>query len=244
MFQPYITWRYKVQHLETSASCYGWDSEFYLRALNLRVFVTLVFQFMRRFQVLHLLKKLITFSSTLICWYYTYSSIPRSIKLAYIFSVGFWAFANSLDVVYKTGIDPLLLMKHKNGFQVSAAYDLAITVSILTITASFLSIYFKSDYRVVVGLYILFGIYAVFPYRFSYKERYTIMNALYKSIFITRVDLSQVLLCDILTSYSRVVCQMTLETVFLVFPEQRVQYYGIRGQLSSHIDIAVPVLVA
>lgn len=203
-----------------------------------------VFSLMRALQILQFLKKSILFICTLLCWYYTYSLIPRSIKLAYLFSIGLWAFANNLDVLYKTGIDPLMLMKHVAGFQVSNTYDMAATVSIFTMSASLLWIYFMGDFRVVLGLYLMLGLYAVLPFRFSSKERWSVIGALYHSIVITRVDLSQVLLCDILTSYSRVVCQMTLETVFLVFPDQRVHYDGLRGQLNSHMDIIVPLIVA
>jgi hypothetical protein len=140
------------------------------------------------------------------------------------------------------GIDPLSMIKHLPGYQVSNNYGIAIFMSLICCIASWFTGLLTDAYAPWALVLVL--LFWMNPFKFYLVERRSIVGALYRSLIITEVDLSEVILCDILTSYSRIMCQMTLETIWFAFPTSKYSYHAHRGTLSTKMDIIVPLLIA
>ncbi|KAJ3303057.1 protein-ER retention protein [Kappamyces sp. JEL0829] len=81
------------------------------------------------------------------------------------------------------------------------------------------------------------------PWRLFLQERMTAIDTLVAS-FTTTIGLAEVVLCDLLTSYSRIIMLTVLESVWMIRPSFKSTFEENRGNLNSIANLLVPALVA
>ncbi|KAI8898997.1 EXS family-domain-containing protein [Globomyces pollinis-pini] len=191
-----------------------------------------------------LLSRLIAFTITFFVWYYTLPWLPNSIQLLFLFTFGGWCWAANLDVLFHTGIDPLPMLNHVAGFKVSGIYGIVGVFSASCCIASWAFGIFQ-NHLIPVILYFIVIMFMMQPWNMFYRlERFTFIKSCFRSVFSDNVILSDVILCDILTSFSRVVSQLPVELAWIAVPDWKETYQHNRGSLSSAMDIIIPVLVS
>jgi hypothetical protein len=189
-----------------------------------------------------ILKHGFIFAATILVWYFSVAWIHNSIHLLFMITLGHWAWTTNLDVLYRQGVDPLSMLEHVSGYQVSNNYSIAIFMSLLCCLFSWLNGFVGE--MVTPLAFVLLALFWINPFKLYKSERMSILGAVYRSVVITRVDLSEVLLCDIFTSFSRITSQMMLETFWFAFPSNKTLYHANLGKLATRMDIIVPLLVA
>jgi hypothetical protein len=157
-------------------------------------------------------------------------------------TIGHWCWSTNLDILYLTGIDPLSFLKHVPGYEVSGNYGIAMIMSFICCFATwFVGV---TDNKFAPYFFIILSLFWINPLQIYKEERMSILQAFYRSIFLENVDLSEVILCDILTSYARIISQTLLESYWMIFPMRKIVYQANRGTLASIMDIVVPLLVS
>ena len=171
---------------------------------------------MRKSRVFQLIRRLFIFAASAVFWFSAISWLPAIINVLFLLTFGQWCWTSNLDILYRCGIDPLGLLNHRKGYSVSGNYGIGIFMSI-AVTLSALLYKISGTEWADVGVFIVIALFWVMPspWRLYQAERFTALETLWNS-FGNNITLAEVVLCDLLTSYSRIITMIVLESVWMV----------------------------
>jgi EXS family len=155
-----------------------------------------------------LLKRIFVFSSLLSIWIYNLQEISFLFSLLTTLSFAIWLWTLNLDILYTFHIDTLTILNHRKGHTLSGLYG----ISIINSTILIISILLTFPDSITLTIIILFWI---LPHSVYHAERYTILDVLGSS-FLSKITISEVVFCDLMTSYSKIMTMVIIETGMMV----------------------------
>jgi hypothetical protein len=172
--------------------------------------------YMRKPRLFQLIRRVAIFAASAIFWFLSINWLPPSINVLFLLTFGQWCWTSNLDILYRCGIDPLGLLNHRKGYSVSGNYGISIFMSIAVTLAALIYKISGTEWA-DVGVFIAIALFWVMPspWRLYEAERWTALDTL-KNSFGHQITLAEVVLCDLLTSYSRIITMIVLESVWMV----------------------------
>jgi hypothetical protein len=185
--------------------------------------------------------RLLLFTVMVFSWFSSISWIPTSLHVLFLATLGQWCWTTNLDLLYRCGIDPLFLLRHRKGYSVAGNYGISSFMSSAVILGLVLYSSSGTEWANVGGflpgfivVYIVMFLFWAMPspWRLYLPERMTAIETFTNS-FTSQITLAEVVLCDLLTSYSRIIMMTILEGVWMVSSIQVDHRYSI---IQSHIS--------
>ncbi|KAI8907936.1 EXS family-domain-containing protein, partial [Gorgonomyces haynaldii] len=171
-----------------------------------------------------MLKKLIFLAVLLICW--NWMNVPLHVHLLFFTTISLWSWTLNLYLLNIWGVNSKRLLQESTSWyqsMIQSLMDICVLFSIMCILLA-LSVNLEDLVEwISLSCYILGFAFLFNPTKSLYhRERQLLLQCLYRSVFEginSQVFLSDVILCDILTSFSRVIGDMPLVMQDLFFPQ-------------------------
>ena len=171
---------------------------------------------MRKSRLLQMMRRISVFLISAVYWFSSIKWLPATINVLFLLTFGQWCWTSNLDILYRNGIDPLGLLNHRKGYSVSGNYGIAMFMSTAVSFSAIIYKIFQTEWA-DVGVFLIISLFWIMPspWRLYQAERYTALDTLWNS-FGHKITLAEVVLCDLLTSYSRIIVMIVLESVWMV----------------------------